>query len=63
MAALAGEHDDDPGGRQRCGDLGWILRHATDTPAFLERVWSSPIGQLQGPVPSNAGWVVFRRER
>jgi NIMA-interacting peptidyl-prolyl cis-trans isomerase 1 len=63
MAELARQHDDDPGGRERAGDLGWILRHASDTPAFLERLWKSPIGQLEGPVRSNAGWVIFRRER
>jgi peptidyl-prolyl cis-trans isomerase SurA len=63
MAQLAAEHDDDPGGRERSGDLGWILRHSSDTPAFLERVWTSPIGQLEGPIASNAGWVIFRRER
>jgi parvulin-like peptidyl-prolyl isomerase len=63
MAQLAAEHDDDPGGRERAGDLGWILRYSSDTPAFLERIWNSPIGQLEGPIASNAGWVIFRRER
>lgn len=63
MAALAKQHDDDPGGRERAGDLGWILRWSSDTPAFLERLWRAPIGQLEGPIRSNAGWVILRRER
>ncbi|HVS17123.1 MAG TPA: peptidylprolyl isomerase [Planctomycetota bacterium] len=63
MAELAAEHTDDPTGRARRGDLGWILRYSSDTPAFLERLWNAPLGELQGPLPSNAGWVLFRRER
>jgi parvulin-like peptidyl-prolyl isomerase len=63
MAQLAKEHDDDPGGRERAGDLGWILRWSSDTPAFLERLWTLPVGQLEGPIASNAGWVILRRER
>lgn len=63
MAELAAEYDDDPGGRDRHGDLGWIRRHASDTPAFLEKLWFRPVGELQGPTASNAGWVIFRRER
>lgn len=63
MATLAGQHDDDPGGRERAGDLGWILRYSSDTPAFFDRLWTLPIGRLEGPVASNAGWVIFRRER
>ena len=42
---------------------GWILRYSSDTPAFLEGLWNAPLGELQGPVRSNAGWVLFRRER
>ena len=63
MLELAAEFTDDPDGRDRAGDLGWILRYASDTPSFLERVWSCPLGELQGPMPTNAGWVIFRRER
>lgn len=63
MAELAALHDDDPGGRERSGDLGWVLRNASDMPAFFDRLWRNPIGQLEGPIPSNAGWVIYRRER
>jgi len=63
MAALAAQHDDDNGGRERSGDMGWILRNGSDTPAFFDRLWTMPVGKLEGPILSNAGWVIFRRER
>lgn len=63
MAALARELDENPGGRERAGDLGWIRRHASDMPAFLDKLFLTPVGELVGPVPSNAGWVLYRRER
>jgi len=63
MAALAREWNDDPGGRERAGDLGWILRQASDVPSFLDQACIADVGQLVGPVASDRGWVLVRRER
>jgi parvulin-like peptidyl-prolyl isomerase len=63
MAELAAQHDDDPGGRERRGDLGWVLRNASDMPAFFDRLWRVPVDELVGPIRSNAGFVIYRRER
>jgi peptidyl-prolyl cis-trans isomerase SurA len=63
MAALAREWNDDPGGRDRAGDLGWILRQASDVPSFLDQACVAEVGELVGPVPSDKGWVLVRRER
>jgi peptidyl-prolyl cis-trans isomerase SurA len=63
MAELAREHDDDRGGRARAGDLGWIRRYSPTIPAFMDRVFSEPKGTLLGPIPSEVGWVLLRRER
>jgi parvulin-like peptidyl-prolyl isomerase len=63
MAVLAREWNDDPGGRERGGDLGWILRQASDVPSFLDQACTAAVGELVGPVPSDRGWVLARRER
>jgi parvulin-like peptidyl-prolyl isomerase len=64
MEQLAREHDDDPGGRERGGDLGWILRHATSIQGVLEPIFEAQVGELIGPFGSNTlGYVLLRRER
>lgn len=63
MEQLARELDDDPGGRDRGGNLGWILRTGSTFPGFMERAFQAEVGELQGPFSSNLGWVLFRRER
>ncbi len=63
MAQLAREFDDDRGGRDRAGDLGWIRRHTESLPAFLGRVFVEPKGSLIGPIPTEVGWVLLRREQ
>ena len=63
MVALARAWNDDPGGRERAGDLGWILRQASDMPTFLDQVFTVEAGDLLGPIATDIGWVVMRRER
>ncbi len=63
LAALAREWNDDPGGRERSGDLGWIRRGSSETPAFMDKLFLTPLGELIGPEPSRFGWVLVRRER
>jgi parvulin-like peptidyl-prolyl isomerase len=62
MAAVAKSFNDDRGGKERGGDLGWIRRGVTSTPPFLDRLFLEPPGTLIGPLASQAGFVMFRRE-
>ena len=63
MSELARVHTDDPGGREHGGDLGWIRRASSDFPQFVDQVFLKPKGELIGPIRSNAGWVILRREQ
>lgn len=63
MAALAREYDDDHGGRERSGDLGWIRRRSPQVSDVVERVFLSPKGPVLDPIATNAGWLILRRER
>jgi peptidyl-prolyl cis-trans isomerase C len=62
MAALAELYDDDPGGRERSGDLGWILRRASRTWPVVERVFLAAKGELVGPLKLSHGFLLLRRE-
>jgi parvulin-like peptidyl-prolyl isomerase len=63
MAALARAADDDPGGRERGGDLGWILRRSSRTWPVVERVFLAAPGELIGPFKLSRGFLLLRRER
>lgn len=63
MAELARHHDDDSGGRERAGDLGWMRRGSPQIPRYLDKVFLEPVGRCIGPLPSTAGWLIARRER
>jgi parvulin-like peptidyl-prolyl isomerase len=63
MAEHARQHDDDRGGRERAGDLGWLRRKSPQTPEFLDRVFLAGVGEVLDPIPSEWGWLVLRRER
>jgi parvulin-like peptidyl-prolyl isomerase len=62
MAALAREHDDDIGGRERSGDLGWIHRRTPRMAAVLARLFLIEPGEALEPVFTRAGWLIVRRE-
>ncbi|MFN0244208.1 MAG: peptidylprolyl isomerase [Planctomycetota bacterium] len=63
MAALAAEFDEDIGGRERRGDLGWIYRHAASLPAALRQAALLPVGGTTAPSTSPVGYLILRRER
>lgn len=63
FAELAGRFNDDPGGKERRGDLGWIHRQNPDLPAFYNKLFLSEPGTIHGPILTSAGVVVARRER
>jgi len=63
MPAVATLFNDDLGGRQRAGDLGWIHRDNPDLPYFMDRLFLEPPGWLSEPFPTSAGYVILKRER
>lgn len=62
MSAVASEINDDPGGRARGGDLGWIHRGNPQLPLFMQRLFRAPRGEVQAPLYTSAGYVVLLRE-
>lgn len=62
MIALASEHTDDRGGRERAGDLGWVRRNTTHMPPAFDRLFLEPPGDLIGPLVTEFGFVLLRRE-
>lgn len=63
MAALARVHDDDPTGRERAGDLGWIHRKNPNVHQTVDRLFLVEPGTTLEPVAVSAGWLLLRRER
>jgi len=63
MRQLAREFDEDPGGKEREGDLGWVYRHQPGLPQELKRACLLQVGQFAAPQRSAAGYLLLRRER
>lgn len=61
MADLARQFDDDHGGRERAGDLGWVRLGSPQVPAFMDSLLRSKHSEVQGPFPTDAGWLLLRR--
>jgi parvulin-like peptidyl-prolyl isomerase len=62
MAEIAARFNDDPGGKSRAGDLGWIHRQNPDLPAFFSQLFLAEPGTVTQPILTGAGVVVARRE-
>ncbi len=67
FAALAEKHSDDPGSRDKGGDLGWFGRGRM-VPEFDDAVFGAKPGDIVGPVRSQYGFHIikvdgFRPER
>jgi peptidyl-prolyl cis-trans isomerase D len=67
FAVLADKHSDDPGSRDKGGDLGWFGRGRM-VPEFDEAVFGAKPGDIVGPVKSQYGYHIikvdgFRPER
>ncbi len=62
MAQLAREHTDDVGLREFGGDCGWVRRGVTRMPEVFDRVFVTPPGVQIGPLATNAGFLLIRRE-
>ncbi|MBK7645243.1 MAG: peptidylprolyl isomerase [Planctomycetes bacterium] len=63
MLEVAAEFNDDPGGKKRRGDLGWIHRGAPNITPMLQQAALLPIGQIGDPLLTPFGYLLVRRER
>lgn len=63
LAELARRHTDDPGGKERRGDLGWIYRDNPNRVRSLDRLFLAKSGALLEPMSSEEGWIVLQRTR
>jgi parvulin-like peptidyl-prolyl isomerase len=61
--ALARELTDDPGGRERGGDLGWVHRGTPGLSDPVRQAFLLAPGARTPVLRSSAGWVIVRRDR
>jgi peptidyl-prolyl cis-trans isomerase SurA len=62
MIALAREFDEDPGGAERAGDLGWVYRFSPELLPILREGFYIQVGTHLPPRPTPFGWMVLRRD-
>lgn len=63
MIALAREHDEDDGGRERAGDLGWIHRGTPGLSRAIASTFVLRVGARTLPLETSFGYVILQRER
>lgn len=63
MKKLARELDEDTGGKEREGDLGWVHRYAPDLAPPLVQCFLLRVGEVSRPIPTPLGYVILRREK
>ena len=63
MRKLAREFDEDLGGNEREGDLGWVFRGQPGLPKELKRACLLRVGDVAEPQKTAAGYLLVRRER
>jgi len=59
---LASQFDEDEGGKQRRGDLGWIHRRSPELPGYLRPAFLLEVGKWLPPQPTTLGYVLVLRE-
>ncbi len=55
--------NDDPGGKERAGDLGWVHRKTPGLPQHLATAFLLKPGEVAMPAETQVGWIIIRRER
>jgi parvulin-like peptidyl-prolyl isomerase len=63
LQKVAAEFNDDPGGKERGGDLGWIHRGSPSLLGALAQAALLPVGKLGEPQLTPFGYLIVRRER
>ena len=63
FAPIASFSNDDPGGRARAGDLGWVHRKTPGLPSYLTTAFLLDVGEVGPPTETQSGWIIIRRER
>jgi parvulin-like peptidyl-prolyl isomerase len=63
MRSVAREFNDDPGGKEREGDLGWIYRNAPNLGVPLRQGALLAPGALSAPALTAAGYLIVKREK
>jgi parvulin-like peptidyl-prolyl isomerase len=61
FAALARTINDDVGGRERAGDLGWLHRRGPKSSPVLDRLFTAEPGEVFDPVLSESGVIIVQR--
>lgn len=59
FAKLAKQYSEDPGSKNKGGDLGWIVRGQT-VPAFQKVAFSLPVGQVSNLVKTQYGFDIIK---
>ncbi len=59
FSKLAKQYSEDPGSKDKGGDLGWIVRQQT-VPAFEKVAFSLPVGQMSGLVQTQYGFHIIK---
>jgi len=63
FAPIARFSNDDLGGRDRAGDLGWVHRKTPGLPPYLVTAFLLKVGEVGVPTETPAGWIIIQRER
>jgi len=55
--------NDDPGGKERAGDIGWVHRRMPGLPQYLRTSFLLKAGEVGAPVETGGGWILVQRTR
>lgn len=61
FATLAKENSDDPGSKNKGGELGFVSYGQT-VPEFQKQLWTLPVGQTSAPFQSRYGYHIVQAE-
>lgn len=62
FARLCAAYTDEPGGRERSGDLGWVHREQPNCPQPLTMSFGLPVGAVSEVMSDARGFWIVRRE-
>jgi parvulin-like peptidyl-prolyl isomerase len=55
--------NDDPGGKERAGDIGWVHRRMPGLPQYLRTSFLLKPGEIGAPLETGGGWILVQRTR